>query len=84
MHVHNVTIGKMQQKDVYLAVTRAREQGGEAGGVLGHAVDPISVTIQRGQERLGKHLVKFGGIQGPSVFSAHFERMKRWVVVSWD
>lgn len=70
--------------DSYLAIAGAREQGGEAWGVLGHAVHPISVSIQRGQERLGKHSVKLSGIQSLGVLSAHLEWMKCWVIVSRD
>lgn len=70
--------------DSYLAIAGAREQGGEAWGVLGHAVHPISVSIQKGQERLGKHSVKLSGIQSLGVLSAHLEWMKCWVIVSRD
>jgi len=68
----------------HLPVAGAREQGGEALGVLGHAVDPISVSVQRGQERLGEHPLELGGVQGPGVLSAHLKRMQSRVIVSGD
>lgn len=69
---------------IYLPVTGARQQGGEAFSVLGHAVDSISVAVQGGYERLGKNPLQFGGIQGPGVLSAHLKRMKCGVIVSRD
>lgn len=72
------------KKNVYLAITGAREHGGETPGVLGQTVHPISVAVQGGQERLGKHALQLSGIQGPSVFSAHLERMEGGVIVPGD
>lgn len=50
--------------------------------MLGHAVDPISVAVQGGQERLGKDSLQLGGVQGPRVLSGHLEWMEGWVIVS--
>lgn len=66
----------------YLPVAGARQQCGQTCGVLSHAVHPISVSIQRGQERLGKDPIKLGGIQRPRIFSAYLKRMERWIIVS--
>lgn len=51
--------------------------------MLGHAVHPIPVAVQRSQERLGEHALQLGGIQGTGVFSWHLERMEGRVVISW-
>lgn len=67
-----------------LAIAGAGQQGGKTLGVLGHTVHPISVTIQGGQEGLGKHPLQLCSIQSPRVLSAHLKRMKGWVIVSGD
>lgn len=66
----------------YLPIAGARQQRGQTCGVLSHAVHPISVSVQRGQERLSKNPIKLGGIQCPRIFSAHLKRMERWIIVS--
>lgn len=66
----------------HLPIAGAREQGGERLGVLGHAVDPVPVSIQRGHERLGEQPLELGGVQGPGVLSAHLKRMQGRVIVS--
>lgn len=70
----------------YLPIAGARQQCGQTCGVLRHAVHPISVSIQRAQERLGKNPVKLGGIQSPRILSAHLKGMERWIIVSrnWE
>lgn len=70
----------------YLPIAGARQQCGQTCGVLSHAVHPISVSIQRGQERLGENPVELGGVQGPRVFSAHLKGMERRIIVSrnWE
>lgn len=70
----------------YLPIAGARQQCGQSCGMLSHAVHSISVSIQRGQERLGKNPIKLGGIQCPRIFSAHLKRMERWIIVSrnWE
>lgn len=65
----------------YLSIAGAGEQSGEAGGVFGHAVHPISVTIQGSQERLGQHPLELGGIESTGVLSAHLERMEVRIIV---
>lgn len=65
----------------YLSIAGAGEQSGEAGGVFGHAVHPISVTIQGSQERLGQHPLELGGIESTGVLSAHLERMEARIIV---
>lgn len=70
----------------YLPIAGARQQRGQSRGVLGHAVHPIPVSIQGGQERFGKHPIQLGGVHGPGIFPAHLKRMERWIVVSrnWE
>lgn len=70
--------------DRYLPIAGARQQGGEALCVLGHAVHAVSVPIQGRQERLGEHPLQLSSIQSPGVLSAHLERMKCGVIVSRD
>jgi len=76
--------GKVCQCMVNLAITGARQQGWETLDVLGHAVHPIPMTVQGGQERLCEHTLQLRGIQGPCVLPAHLKRMKRGVIVSRD
>lgn len=67
---------------LYLSIAGAGQHCREALGVLGHAVHPISVSVQGGHEGLGKHPLQFGGIQSTLVFSGYLERVEGWVVIS--
>lgn len=52
--------------------------------MLSQTVNPISVTIQGGQEGLGEDSLQLSCVQGPCVFPGHLKRMEGGVIVPGD
>lgn len=50
--------------------------------MFGHAVDAISMSVQRSHEGFGEHTFQLGGIDCPGVLSWHLKGVKGWVVIS--